>query len=63
MVAGHTHLRMVRRFEQMTVLNPGTLYRHHEPGALLADLGEGIVQILTFDAALRVRVVEEAPIP
>jgi predicted phosphodiesterase len=37
-VGGHTHRRMVRRFGELTVINAGTLYRHHEPGFGLLDL-------------------------
>jgi predicted phosphodiesterase len=40
-VGGHTHQRMVRRFDDLTVLNPGTLARRDEPGFLEVDLGAG----------------------
>jgi predicted phosphodiesterase len=42
-VGGHTHLRMARRFDQLLVLNPGTLARRDQPGFLEVDLeaGEG----------------------
>lgn len=36
-VCGHTHRRMVRHFDHLTVINSGTLYRLHEPCFTLAD--------------------------
>ncbi len=41
-VGGHTHRRMVRRFEDLLVLNPGTLARADEPGFLDVDLEAGV---------------------
>ena len=41
-VGGHTHRRMVRRFEDLLVLNPGTLARADEPGFLEVDLAVGL---------------------
>ena len=38
MVCGHTHVRMVRRLDDLVVLNAGTLYRKDRPGCLLLDL-------------------------
>lgn len=37
MIGGHTHRRMVRRFDHLTVLNAGTLHRPHEPCVLIVD--------------------------
>jgi putative phosphoesterase len=39
-VGGHTHKRMVRAFQGLLVINPGTLLRTHEPGFAMADLRE-----------------------
>ncbi len=41
LVGGHTHQRMVRRFGDLTVLNPGTLCRRDEPGFLEIELATG----------------------
>lgn len=41
-VGGHTHRRMIRRFEDLLVLNPGTLARRDQPGFLEVDLEAGI---------------------
>lgn len=38
LVGGHTHRRMVRRFGNLTVINPGTLFREHDPCFAIADL-------------------------
>lgn len=37
MIGGHTHLRMLRRFEHLLVMNPGTLVRDEEPACLVVD--------------------------
>ena len=37
MIGGHTHRRMVRRFDHLTVLNAGTLYRAHDPCLMMVD--------------------------
>lgn len=42
-VNGHTHRPMVRHFEGLTIINAGTLLRHHDPGYLVADLETGRV--------------------
>jgi predicted phosphodiesterase len=44
MVGGHTHQRMVRTFEQLTVINAGTLCRDDEPCFVLVNLPEGFAQ-------------------
>ena len=43
-VNGHTHHRMVRRFEQLTIINAGTLHHEHQPCFLIADFEAGSVQ-------------------
>jgi putative phosphoesterase len=48
-VAGHTHQRMVRRFENLTVINAGTLYRPYDPCVSIADFAEGYVQFHDFE--------------
>lgn len=40
-VGGHTHVRMVRRFDDLIFLNPGTLCRRDAPGFLEVDLRAG----------------------
>jgi putative phosphoesterase len=43
-VAGHTHQRMVRRFEHLTVINAGTLYRTFVPCVSIVDFDSGCVE-------------------
>ncbi|MFT3772598.1 MAG: metallophosphoesterase family protein [Minicystis sp.] len=40
---GHTHHRMVRHFDHLTIVNAGTLHPAQEPGAVLLNLAEGSV--------------------
>lgn len=48
-VNGHTHARMVRPVENLTLINAGTLRRDHAPGFLVADFEEGWVQGFDLD--------------
>jgi predicted phosphodiesterase len=41
-VGGHIHERMMRRFDHLLILNPGTLARDDQPGFLEVDLQEGV---------------------
>ncbi len=43
---GHTHHRMVRRFDHLTVINAGTLKRDHDPGFVMVDFARGEVNLL-----------------
>lgn len=49
MVCGHTHQRMVRSFEGLTVINAGTLHDHGPPGFVLVDVEVGEVRCWDFD--------------
>lgn len=40
MLGGHTHQRMVRRFQGITVVNAGTIHRNFEVGVILLDFEE-----------------------
>jgi len=44
LVGGHTHARMIRQFDHLTIINAGTLRRERSPGFLLADFAAGQVQ-------------------
>jgi predicted phosphodiesterase len=52
-VAGHSHVRMVRRFAEadVTIINAGTLLRDRRPGFLFVDLAEKVVQAFDIDAS------------
>jgi predicted phosphodiesterase len=43
-VNGHTHQRMVRSFDHLTIINAGTLFREHQPCFIVADFGSKFVQ-------------------
>jgi predicted phosphodiesterase len=43
MVNGHLHYRTLIHFDQMTLLNAGTLRNHHHPGFSLLDLNDNTV--------------------
>jgi predicted phosphodiesterase len=44
MVNGHTHQRMVRTIDGLTIVNAGTLLHHHDPGFLTIDFEKGSIQ-------------------
>ena len=53
-VNGHTHNRMVRSFDQLTIINAGTLYHDHHPCFLIADFENGFVHFYDIDREGRV---------
>lgn len=44
MINGHVHYRTLIHFEQLTLLNAGTIRGDHHPGFSLVDLEEGVVR-------------------
>jgi predicted phosphodiesterase len=42
-IHGHSHQRMVRTFDGLTLINAGTLYREHAPCVALIDFARGEV--------------------
>ncbi len=59
-INGHTHYRMVRSFEHLTIINAGTLFRRHNPGFGLVEFDIGIVRF--FDVGFDGSVLESATI-
>jgi predicted phosphodiesterase len=55
-INGHTHYRMVRSFEHLTIINAGTLFRKHNPGFGLVEFDTGIVRF--FDVGFNGSVLE-----
>ena len=49
MLGGHTHQRMVRTFEGLTVINAGTLVDHGPPGFILLDVEADEVRCWDFE--------------
>jgi predicted phosphodiesterase len=55
-VNGHTHRRMVRTFDGLTILNGGTLRSDHQPCICLADLcPPAMISFMTFPHTPRAR--------
>lgn len=44
MVGGHTHERMVRVLDGLTVINAGTLHRSYAPGFVVVDLAKQLLR-------------------
>jgi predicted phosphodiesterase len=51
-VNGHTHQRMVRTFDHLTIINAGTLRADHQPCFLTADFATKMVQVYEIGSAL-----------
>ena len=49
MINGHVHYRTIIHFQQMTVVNAGTLARRHRPGFSLLDLNHNHIVGFEFD--------------
>lgn len=49
-INGHTHLRMARTIEGLTIINAGTLHRDHNPGYLIIDFTTRVVHCFDFNA-------------
>lgn len=47
-IKGHSHRRMVRRLDDMTFINAGTLLQKHGPGFCIIDFGKQRVQFFDF---------------
>ena len=48
---GHTHRRMVRHFQGVTIINAGSLVFSHEPGIVLIEPQSGDVSWLSLQEA------------
>ena len=59
---GHLHYRVIVNFEQLTLLNAGTLKGEHRPGVSILDFSEGTVHAFEFFAALALHLVAEQPL-
>jgi predicted phosphodiesterase len=51
MVAGHTHERMVRVLEGLTVINAGTFHREYPQGFIVVDLEHRVVRCFDYVGA------------
>ena len=59
MVGGHTHWRMVRAFDHLTVINAGTLFRETWPCFVVVDVPGGFAQFYDVRALGREIVAAE----
>jgi len=50
-INGHTHRVMLRNISGLTILNAGSLTSDHRPVCVVADFGEGHMQLWDFDGA------------
>lgn len=62
-VNGHTHNRMVKTFEGMTIINAGTLYRRDHPCFCIADFKQLTVQYFNVDGEGRIETAEQFLLP
>lgn len=63
LVGGHTHAPMVRTFDHLTLLNPGTLRRDRDSGFLIADLVTGQVTFFHFHEPGSIILGKTVPLP
>jgi len=64
MLGGHTHERMVRRFQGLVVVNAGTLRRNDDPGFVVVDFERMVVRCFDIaDLGADIREVDELPLP
>ncbi|MCA9576877.1 MAG: metallophosphoesterase [Polyangiales bacterium] len=64
MLAGHTHERMVRRFQGLVVVNAGTLRRDDDPGFVVVDFERMLVRCFDIaDLGADIREVDSVPLP
>ncbi|MFW5926364.1 MAG: metallophosphoesterase family protein [Myxococcota bacterium] len=62
-VGGHTHRRMVRRFQGLVAINAGTLLRDHEPGFVVIDFEAAAVQFFDILDGERIETAQAMDLP
>jgi putative phosphoesterase len=53
-VNGHTHRRLVQRFDDLTLVNAGTLFRKHNPCCLILDFEAGFAEYFDLPGEAKV---------
>lgn len=61
-IHGHTHMRMVRTIDGLTLINVGTLHRDHSPCFAIIDFEAGVVQFYDVTADGAVTTAETTPL-
>jgi predicted phosphodiesterase len=49
-INGHTHRRLVRKVEHLTLINAGTLFREHAPCCLIVDFEARVAEYFNLPA-------------
>lgn len=49
-INGHSHKRMVRKINQIVIINSGTLYRNHNPCFVEVDLKKNVITFYLLDS-------------
>ena len=49
LIGGHTHVPMCKKFASLTIINPGTLFRKHDPGVAILDFEDCNVRFWKFE--------------
>jgi len=62
-INGHTHRRMIRAFDGLTVLNAGTLRADHQPGFLVADFEAGRAECYNLSDTRQISAGETFALP
>ncbi|MCI0525464.1 MAG: metallophosphatase family protein [Acidobacteria bacterium] len=53
-INGHTHRRLTRRFDDLTLINAGTLFREHDPCCLIVDFEAGRAEYFNLPGGGRI---------
>lgn len=57
-VNGHTHFRLVQRFDDLTLINAGTLFREHRPCCLIVDFEARLARYFNLPGEGRIEEAE-----
>ncbi len=60
-INGHTHQRMVRRIDQVTFVNAGTIHRAHEPCFVIVDFAAATVSFYDIGDEIRLASTQALP--
>jgi len=58
-VNGHTHRRLVQRFDDLTLINAGTLFREHDPCCLIVDFEAGAAEYFNLPGEGKIEEAEK----
>jgi putative phosphoesterase len=58
-VNGHTHRRLAQRFDDLTLINAGTLFREHNPCCLILDFEAGVAQYFNLPGEGKIEEAEK----